>query len=78
MQNNKMLQARYRYLQARRDLEYKRLKEAELQAVKEVEVIEKTIDPDAIATCMKCGRAFMDKRGLSSHIRGGPCGQKKD
>lgn len=75
-----MLQARYRYLQARRDLEYQKLKEEEkiksLDAKVEPKV--KVIDPDAIATCSICHRQFLDKRGLSSHVRRGSCDSTKD
>jgi len=80
MQNNLMLQARYRYLQARRDLEYQRLKEAEKnkELLKEAEPLVKPIEPDSIATCLKCNRQFLDKRGLSSHVRRSSCGTEKD
>lgn len=76
MQNNAMLQARYRYLQARRDLEYMKLKEQEL--AKASEVIAKPIEPDNLAECSECKRVFIDRRGLTSHWRLTGCGAPKD
>lgn len=80
-----MLQARHRYLQARRNLEYQKLKESEAEKARNVVVV-----PDALneklknvliqtaelmdkATCPICKTKFKDKRGLSSHIRRASC-----
>ncbi len=48
MQNSRMLQARYRYLRARRDLEYEKLKEEERSAelVKELEAEAAALIPE--------------------------------
>jgi len=79
MQNNGMLQARYRYLQARRDREYELLKEQERLAKPPVLEILKEVMIDSAsrmnaAICPSCSKEFKDKRGLSSHIRQATCG----
>lgn len=79
MQNNKMLQARHRYLQARRNLEYQQLKEAEIAAQKArhkealQNVVIESVELMNQAVCPNCKKAFKDKRGLSSHIRRVSC-----
>jgi len=84
-QNNSMLQARYRYLQARRDLEYIKLKEEESLKIATTEVA--TIKPptgpiktdeqkEDLPKCLRCGAVFKGKSGLSSHIRYKTCEEK--
>lgn len=80
MQNNRMLQVRHRYLQARRNLEYEKLKEAErlkqgLDIPKESEM-KNTPSSDSLV-CPKCNKQFYDKRGFSSHMRHKTCEAKK-
>lgn len=76
--NNKALQVRHRYLQARRNLEYEKLKEQERLASPSVmeklkEVMIESAQLMNNATCPACKREFKDKRGLSSHIRRAAC-----
>lgn len=77
MQNNRLLQARHRYLQARRDLEYKKLKEeerlkelgfrveSEVPVVKPVEIVD--------LKCPVCSKEFKTNAGFSSHKRSKAC-----
>lgn len=81
---NKMLQARYRYLQARRDLEYEQLKQQErlkpsLDVPKIVNLaeMEKHVVLASLA-CSTCGREFKFKKGLLSHLRNKTCEKIKD
>ena len=83
-QNNRMLQARYRYLQARRDLEHAKLKEDEaltkllaergnITAPVEIKIEEPVSD---LPRCLKCGAIFKAKAGLTSHMRHRTCEEK--
>lgn len=77
-----MLQVRHRYLQARRNLEYQKLREiekvkellAKLEADKKVlDVPEVKVDESQLLACPNCAREFSTKAGLSSHKRFKKC-----
>lgn len=78
---NKMLQVRHRYLQARRNLEYDKLRDEEARAALdkriklelELKSIKEEITVTATLECDKCKMKFVDKRGLSSHVRHKSC-----
>lgn len=75
MQNSSMLQARYRYLQARRDLEYKLLKEIDAQKEAEARKEAMIVRPDGFH-CATCKKEFITKAGLASHQRAKTCEEK--
>jgi len=84
MQNNRMLQARHRYLQARRNLEYQLLKESEAAAknappvviVKPESELKDVGSATAPLDCPKCHKEFKAVKGLKSHIRNKTCEAK--
>ncbi len=78
MQNQRMLQARHRYLQARRDLEYKLLKEADAKKLEVVPDVVPIADkpPMTMMACLKCGKVCKNKAGLSAHMRFKNCEEK--
>lgn len=75
MQNNKMLQVRHRYLQARRDLEYAKIKTAENEAARLAAEAPKKAEKSSLS-CDKCGKEFATNMGLGSHLRHRTCEKK--
>lgn len=71
---NKMLEARSRYLRARRDFERNQLADAEkAKKILDRESEVKTAAHRDTFSCPKCLNSFLSKGGLASHIRSNRC-----
>ncbi len=81
---NKLLQVRQRYLRAKRDLEYEKLKEKDRLDKQCADFMAKISEKPTAAeiaefnglSCPNCKKEFSTKAGVSSHLRHKTCEEK--